>query len=95
MLRLTVGDNGLGIAAEKQPLAFDDFNRLGRENLDVEGTGLGLALTKKTIEAMGGSIGFQSTEGEGSSFWIDIPLAEGSSVIIQSDPAAAGKSDSA
>jgi PAS domain S-box-containing protein len=75
-LRLVVEDSGPGIAAEKLPRLFTPFDRLGAEQLGVEGTGLGLALSKRLAEAMGGSIGVRSEVGTGSAFWIELPDAE-------------------
>ena len=74
--RYTVTDTGYGIEEENQELLFQPFNRLNAENTDIEGTGIGLTITKHLIEIMGGSIGVKSTLGEGSVFWVDIPLSE-------------------
>jgi signal transduction histidine kinase len=79
-LRLNVSDNGPGIPAEKLKRAFTSFERLGAEQTDVEGTGLGLALSRRLADAMGGSLGVDSTVGRGSTFWIELPLAEGKAV---------------
>ena len=74
-LRLAVSDTGLGIAAEKLEHLFEPFNRLGAERSAVEGTGLGLALTERLTNAMGGSLSVSSEEGVGSMFTVDFPLA--------------------
>ncbi len=89
MLRISVGDNGLGIPEAQHPLVFQAFNRLGRENLEIEGTGIGLALTQRIVEAMGGAVGFESQLGQGSRFWLDLPLAPGRS-SPQSGPSPLG-----
>jgi protein-histidine pros-kinase len=75
-LRISVSDTGPGIANDKLSRVFTPFDRLDAEQGDVEGTGLGLALSKGLVEAMGGSIGVDSTPGVGSTFWIDLPQTE-------------------
>ena len=76
VLRLSVADTGPGIPAEKLPGLFQPFNRLGVEATEIEGTGIGLALSKKLVETMGGAVGCESELGVGSTFWMDMPLAE-------------------
>ncbi len=76
VLRVSVTDTGPGIPEDRQSDLFQPFSRLGAENTETEGTGMGLVLTKKLVEEMGGALGFESTAGEGSTFWIDFPLAE-------------------
>lgn len=75
-VRLIVQDTGIGITPERQLGMFEAFNRLGAERLQIEGTGIGLVISKRVIEAMGGRIGFESTYGVGSTFWIELPRAE-------------------
>ena len=75
-LRICVEDTGHGILPEHLPRLFVAFDRLGAENSAVQGTGLGLALTKRLIEAMGGAVGVRSTPGEGTTFWIELPQTE-------------------
>ncbi len=76
-LRIKVSDTGPGIAPEKLERLFVPFERLGAEQTAIEGTGLGLALSKHLIEAMGGTLGVDSIVDSGSSFWVELALAEG------------------
>ena len=73
-LRVNFTDQGRGIDPAMIERVFAPFDRLGEERGGVEGTGLGLALCKALIEAMGGRIGVESTPGIGSTFWISLPL---------------------
>jgi PAS domain S-box-containing protein len=73
MVRITVADNGIGIPEDKQDRIFQPFHRAGQETGSIEGTGIGLTISKRLAELMGGEVGFRSTEGQGSEFWIDIP----------------------
>ncbi len=73
-LRLRVTDTGPGIPAERLGDLFEPFNRLGVENTTVEGTGIGLTITRRIVQAMGGSVDVQSTPGVGSTFWVELPL---------------------
>jgi signal transduction histidine kinase len=75
-VRLTVSDTGLGIPEDQQDGLFTAFHRLGREDSDIEGTGIGLAISKKLVELMGGDIGVESRIGQGSTFWVDLPDAD-------------------
>jgi len=75
-LQIDVIDTGPGISIENQAKLFDPFNRLGKEYSDVEGTGIGLTVTKQLVELMGGSIGLVSQLGQGSHFYIELPIAE-------------------
>jgi signal transduction histidine kinase/CheY-like chemotaxis protein len=76
-LRLKVTDTGPGISGDDMQLLFVPFERLGAKLTDVEGSGIGLALSKRLAEAMGGSLGLESTVGTGSTFWVELPLVEG------------------
>jgi PAS domain S-box-containing protein len=75
-VRIFVTDTGPGIPQEKLDRLFMPFERLGAEQSDVEGTGLGLALSQRLMQAMGGSIGVKSKIGEGSTFWLEFPRAQ-------------------
>ncbi|MDH3327554.1 MAG: HAMP domain-containing histidine kinase, partial [Gammaproteobacteria bacterium] len=72
-MTISVTDTGPGLSLEQQYLLFNSFDRLGAEDSDVEGTGIGLVITKNIIELMGGSIGVSSRPGEGCTFWVELP----------------------
>lgn len=74
-LRLEIADTGRGIPAERVGDLFQPFERIGADKSGVDGTGIGLSLSKRLMELMGGSIGVHSTYGSGSTFWIELPLA--------------------
>lgn len=76
-VRISVGDTGRGIPPEKMAQLFVPFERLGAEQTGVEGTGLGLALSRRLVEAMGGTLGVRSVVGQGSTFWVDLAPAPG------------------
>jgi PAS domain S-box-containing protein len=88
-LRVTVRDDGPGIASDLLPRLFQPFDRLGAERTVVTGTGLGLALSKHLIESMGGSIGVDTAPGAGSSFWVELARsAAGGEEVASGRPAA-------
>lgn len=74
-VRLWVEDNGAGLTAEQQANLFQPFQRLGRENSSIPGTGIGLVLCRELATLMAGEMGFSSSAGTGSRFWIDLPGA--------------------
>lgn len=74
-LRISVIDSGKGIPEADIPKLFIPFERIGAEKTGIEGTGLGLAVVSKLIEAMNGRIGVESTVGKGSTFWVEFPLS--------------------
>ena len=76
MVRIRVRDTGPGIQPERMADLFQPFNRLGAENGEVEGTGIGLVITRRLVEMMGGDIGVENDRGEGCTFWIELPRDE-------------------
>jgi PAS domain S-box-containing protein len=74
-LRINVKDSGAGLSAVQINKLFQPFERLDAKQSTTEGTGIGLCISKKLIEAMGGKIGVESTVGVGSCFWIEVSLA--------------------
>jgi PAS domain S-box-containing protein len=76
-VRIRVSDTGAGIPADRLAKLFTPFERLGAEQTGIEGTGIGLALSQRLAEAMGGELGVESTVGSGSTFWLELPTAEG------------------
>lgn len=73
-VRITVRDTGIGIPPEKQDKLFQPFQRAGQETGSIEGTGIGLVITKRLAELMQGKVGFRSDTNKGSEFWVDIPV---------------------
>lgn len=92
-LRLSVQDTGAGLDPEQVASLFQPFNRLGQEGGSQEGTGIGLVVTKRLVELMGGDIGVSSSPGVGSVFWIE--LATTAPLAVQAPEGAAGKTPDA
>ena len=86
-LRIEITDTGRGIPEQKMALLFHPFERLGAEETGIEGSGVGLALSKKLVEAMGGIIGVESQFGRGSLFWLEFPRIEGQIQRFERDQA--------
>lgn len=85
-VRIHVIDTGEGIEDEKQQLIFEPFERLGFENSGIEGTGIGLTITKRLVAMMDGTIQVKSAKGKGSCFTITLPACDVSEKTIQMAP---------
>ena len=80
ILRINIRDTGPGIAPDNLKRVFEPFERLDADSKGIEGSGVGLALSKALVEAMGGVLGLDSQLKKGSIFWVELP-------IIEHDPA--------
>ncbi|MES2839184.1 MAG: ATP-binding protein [Pseudomonadota bacterium] len=87
-LRISVRDTGAGLTPEQVSQLFQPFNRLGQERGKEEGTGIGLVVTQRLVQLMGGEIGADSTQGVGSVFWVEMAMATapGMSLEISAEP---------
>ena len=93
-IRLNVRDTGPGLSPEKLAQLFQPFNRLGQERGAEQGTGIGLVMSKRLIELMGGVLGVESTVGAGSVFWWDLGAADAPSLDLKpSQPQAVARAD--
>jgi PAS domain S-box-containing protein len=86
--RISVSDTGPGIPVEKHDQLFQPFSRLGAENTDTEGTGIGLSISTRLVELMNGDIGFENNVEEGATFWFELPIAD--AALLQESVADAG-----
>ena len=86
--RISVKDTGAGLSPEKVAQLFQPFNRLGQEAGGVAGTGIGLVVTKRLAELMGGVLGVESTAGEGSVFWCELISCAAPQLVVESGEAA-------
>ncbi len=89
-LRIFIRDTGRGIAPEQREGLFEPFNRLGAEGSEIEGTGIGMMVTRQLVELMQGHIDFDSKVGEGSLFWVDFTLVQGTDVGTENRETGAG-----
>ncbi|MBP6852677.1 MAG: PAS domain-containing protein [Rhodoferax sp.] len=76
-IEVRISDTGPGLSAQQQARLFMPFERLDADQSAIEGTGIGLALSKRLVEHMQGDIGVHSTPGTGSTFWVRLPRARG------------------
>lgn len=81
-IRILISDTGTGLTMEQQKKLFQPFERMGAEKIETEGTGIGLVISKQLVELMDGKIGFESTPGEGTTFWIEFNTADQASDIV-------------
>lgn len=84
-VRFSVTDTGMGLTEEQQMRLFQPFERLGAERSGIEGTGIGLVISKSLLELMGARIGVDSREGEGSCFWLELELGRSEAIAAQGD----------
>jgi CheY-like chemotaxis protein len=82
-VRISIRDTGAGLPPDKVAQLFEPFNRLGQEAGDEEGTGIGLVVSKRLVELMGGAIGVESTPGVGSVFWIELNATSAPHVDVE------------
>jgi len=87
-VRLSIVDDGLGIPEDKRARIFEPFHRAGQETGPIEGTGIGLAISRRLAGLMKGAVGFHSESGKGSTFWVEIPAVPSTDTAPVDEPAA-------
>jgi len=87
LLQIRVTDTGEGIPPERLPEIFKPFNRLNAENSNIEGTGIGLSITRELVLKMNGDIGLESTPGVGTTVWVNLPTRD-TTIATQTDQSA-------
>ena len=85
-VRVVVRDQGMGIPATQQPRIFTKFFRGDVATSGISGTGLGLAVTRDIVESPEAASGSRSAEGQGSTFWLELPDANGDNGSKENDP---------
>ena len=87
-IRIAVKDTGMGISETRAADMFSAFDRLGAERGTVEGTGIGLVISRRLVHAMGGDLGYESEVGQGSTFWVDLAQAGSGAAASAPEPIA-------
>jgi signal transduction histidine kinase len=82
-MRFEIEDTGVGIAPKHLAHLYDSFQKVGKQTEPKQGVGLGLAISKRLVEMMGGELHVQSTQGKGSTFWFEVPLPKVEGVLPQ------------
>jgi CheY-like chemotaxis protein/anti-sigma regulatory factor (Ser/Thr protein kinase) len=85
-VRVTVVDDGIGIPEDKRAKIFEPFHRAGQETGPIQGTGIGLAISKRLAELMQGAVGFTSETNKGSAFWVEVPCNTGVAAAVHTPP---------
>lgn len=84
-IRVHIRDNGPGIPSDRIPELFQPFNRLNAERTNIEGTGIGLVITRNLLELMNGKLGLHSEVDAGSDFWFELPLGQASQAFVDEE----------